>query len=342
MNILIDIGHPGHVHYFRRLIHYLTSHGHKVVVTARNRDIIFKLLDYYNIPYISRGKGSNSKLGKLLYVIKADIILLYVFIKNRIDLSISFSTGYPAHIGWILRKIVISLNDTEHTNKIHKVFAYPFSSVIITPHVFYENLGMKHLYFRGFMEGFYLHSSYFNPDNSVFNFLMLKDNEKFVLLRFISWNAFHDTKVKGLHNNFKTKLVNLLIDNGYKVFISAENDEIPVDLIQYKLPTPLHLIHSVLNYAEFIISESGTMASEAAYLGTTVIYTNPLPLMGYLIEEKSYGLLYQELEQKAIIGKVKYLINTKNLKYSGKEKAARMKSDHIDATEFLGTLVCNY
>jgi len=341
MRILIDIGHPGHVHYFRRLIKNLMNQGHNVYITARNRDIIFDLLTYYNIPFYSRGKGSNSKLGKFFYLIKADFILLYYFLRKRIDLSISFSTGYPSHIGWLLCKPTISLNDTEHTNKIHKKFVYPFSSLIITPNVFYENLGIKHLIFKGFMEGFYLYSNYFNPGEEVLDILNIKENEKFIILRFVSWNAHHDSKKKGLKTNFKIRLVRFLEQFGYKIFISSENNCLPNELVSYKLPTPIHLIHSVLYFAEFVISESGTMASESAYLGTHVIYTNPLPLMGYLREEKSYGLLFHELEDSSILKRTNELIKTNNLKKTGRDKARRMKINHIDSTEFLSSIINN-
>ena len=51
MKILIDIGHPGHVHYFKNLIIGLQDNNHQVIVTARNRGIIFSLLKKNNIKF---------------------------------------------------------------------------------------------------------------------------------------------------------------------------------------------------------------------------------------------------------------------------------------------------
>lgn len=335
MRILIDIGHPGHVHYFRNLIWLLKSNGHSVTVVARNRDIIFKLLDHYGLEYISRGRGSNSRIGKLIYTVMADFIMLAVFIKNKIQISISFSTGYPSQVGWLLRKYSIALNDTEHTNRIHERFVYPFCNTIITSTSFYDDLGDKQIRFEGFMEGLYLNDNYFKPDNSIFSYLKISPDQKFVLLRFITWHAHHDSGQHGLSDSEKINIVDYLLRKGYHVFISAEEGKVPQEVAKYIISVPVHLIHSVLYYSEFFVSESGTMASEAAYLGNHVIYTNPLPLMGYLRESEKYELLYWCLSSKQIFEKLEELVSMANIKLVGKEKASSMRSKHIDSTMFL-------
>jgi uncharacterized protein len=44
MKIFIDIGHPAHVHYFKNFIAVVQKNGHKVLVTARDRECIHQLL----------------------------------------------------------------------------------------------------------------------------------------------------------------------------------------------------------------------------------------------------------------------------------------------------------
>ena len=39
MKILIDIGHPAHVHLFKNLIGNLRKDGHEVIITARDKEI---------------------------------------------------------------------------------------------------------------------------------------------------------------------------------------------------------------------------------------------------------------------------------------------------------------
>ena len=68
MKILIDIGHPAHVHYFRNFIKIMKSRGHKLLVVARDREVVYDLLNYYSIEFISRGKGNDTRFGKIIYM----------------------------------------------------------------------------------------------------------------------------------------------------------------------------------------------------------------------------------------------------------------------------------
>jgi predicted glycosyltransferase len=83
----------------------------------------------------------------------------------------------------------------------------------------------------------------------------------------------------------KKQLINLLEKLGYKVFISDECEKAESKFNKYSIKIPSEYIHDVLYYADLFVSESGTMASETAILGTPVVYVNSLPLMGYLQEE---------------------------------------------------------
>lgn len=110
-----------------------------------------------------------------------------------------------------------------------KLYA-PFTKVIFTPDCFYENIGKNQLRFKGYMELFYLHPSRFKPNR---NFNEIIKKEKVVLLRFVSWEVFHNIGQKGLSSEEKIKLTKL-ISKKYDVFISSES-ELPSELEQYKL-----------------------------------------------------------------------------------------------------------
>ena len=55
VRIAVDISHPSHAHYFRRLIHDLRDEGHEFLVSARETGEVFVLLEAFEIPYVSRG-----------------------------------------------------------------------------------------------------------------------------------------------------------------------------------------------------------------------------------------------------------------------------------------------
>jgi len=67
MKILLDIGHPAHVHYFKNFIKIMEDKGHQFLITSRNKEIEHHLLKQYKIAFKSRGKGKNSLIGKAIH-----------------------------------------------------------------------------------------------------------------------------------------------------------------------------------------------------------------------------------------------------------------------------------
>jgi len=67
MKILIDIGHPAHVHYFKNFIRIMQTNGSRFMITSRNKEIAHYLLKKHNIPFLDRGKGRRSVIGKAIY-----------------------------------------------------------------------------------------------------------------------------------------------------------------------------------------------------------------------------------------------------------------------------------
>ena len=88
MKILIDIGHPAHLHYYRNFIKLMQDKGHDFVIIARDKEVIFRLLKFYKIDFLSRGRGGNGILGKVLYFVKAIYIIRHQAKKQKADLLI--------------------------------------------------------------------------------------------------------------------------------------------------------------------------------------------------------------------------------------------------------------
>ena len=49
MKILVDIGHPAHVHYFKNFIYEMSKRKHKFLVVARNKEVSIELLNAFKI-----------------------------------------------------------------------------------------------------------------------------------------------------------------------------------------------------------------------------------------------------------------------------------------------------
>ena len=340
MKILIDIGHPGHVHYFKNAIKYWEAKGHTVFITARDKGVIKALLQSYGLPFVNRGRGKDSKLGKLLYMLKADVQLFSVALKFKVDIFLSFSSPYAAQVAFLLGKPHIALNDTEHTDKTHSRFTYPFSSFILTPQSYQNKISNKQIRFDNIVEGLYLHKNYFTPNSSVLTLLNLDSYSEFVLLRFVSWNAHHDYGQSGINLETKRALVKLL-SKKYKLLISSEG-VLDDEFKPYQISIPPEKMHDVLSYASLFIGESGTMASESAFLGTPAVYINSLPLMCYLKLEQEAGILKHFPSSLGVVDYVKQIIQDDELKEKAAKKTAIMKKEFIDPTAFLTWFIENY
>lgn len=273
MKILIDIGHPAHVHYFRNLINTSKENGYEFVVVARDKEVSQELLRAYEIPFISRGKGASSRLGKFLYMIYANWIVWRIAIKEKPDLFLSVVSPYAAQVSCLVNKPHIALDDTEHATFARK-FYLPFSRNVITPVCFTLDLGEKQIRINSFFELFYLHPSRFVINNKTIDDLSFITQQRFAILRFVSWGASHDYGQKGIDMETKLSIINRL-NKTHKIVISSEG-ELPEELEKYRLKIRPEQIHYVINCADMYIGEGATMASEAAMLGTPAIYFNSL------------------------------------------------------------------
>jgi len=339
MKILIDIGHPGHVHYFRNFIKEMERRGNEFLIIARDKEVTFKLLDFYEIPYKQRGKGGKGFIGKLLYILIADFRILRYAIRFKPDIFLSFSSTYAGHVAFILNKPHVVFDDTEHA-KLEHIMYKPFAKSIITPSCFYKKLGQKQIFFNGYMELCYLHKKRFTPCIDIFDLLQISKNEKYIIVRFVAWEAGHDIGQHGLNYRSKIKLVNEL-NNYARVFISSES-ELPEELEKFRISIPPQKLHDALSFCYLYIGEGGTTASEAAILGIPALYINSLPLMGYLNDEKNAGLLFHLNNPEEILDKAIEILKTQNSKEIFYDKSQIFLIDKIDVTAFMVWFFENY
>ncbi len=339
MKILIDIGHPGHVHYFRNFIKGMEERNHEFLVIARDKEVTFKLLEFYKIKFTSRGKGGKGFIGKLFYILVADFRIFKEAIKFRPALLLSFSSTYCGHVAFLINKPHIVFDDTEHATLEHFMYK-PFAKVIITPSCFYKNLGQKQIFFNGYMELCYLHPNQFVPDPDVLDLLRVLRNEKYIIVRFVSWEASHDVGQQGLDFTTKLRIVNEL-SNYARVFISSEST-LPEELEKFRVSVPPERLHDALSFSSLYLGEGGTTASEAAILGIPAIYINSLPLMGYLKEEQDAGLLFHLDKTEEILSKAIEILQKHDAKEFFIEKSQKLLKDKIDVTEFMIWFIENY
>jgi uncharacterized protein len=340
MRIFIDIGHPAHVHYFRNFIELMKAKGHEFFVSARNRSMIHYLLDHYQIQYFDRGKGRNGIIGKLFYMLIADIRLFKMALRFKPDIYLSFASPYLAQVSWLLHKPHIVIDDTEHARFNHMLYK-PFSKVFLNPVSFRKDFGIRQIFFNSFVELFYLFPKYFTPNPDVLKILGLTPDSKFALLRFVSWEANHDIGHSGLDLVNKKRLITLLLEKEYKVFISSETDKNDLFFKPYLLKMAPELIHDLMAYSTLLVTEGATMASECAMMGTPAIYVNSLDAGSLRDLEDKYHLIFGFRSSEGVIEKVNELLSLINLRKIFQERRQKILDEKIDLTAFLVWFVEN-
>jgi len=339
MKIMLDINHPAQVHYFKNIIWDLTKKGHEFLIVARDKEVTIELLQSYNFKFINRGKGRYTILGKLVYMIKADVLLYKHAQTFHPDLFLSFGSMYAAQVSFLLRKPHIALDDTEHAH-FQQLLTNPFSSIILTPSCFVTDFGKKQIRFDGYMELFYLHKRYFTPSSEIINLLGLKQNDNYAILRFVSWTASHDVGQSGLDYKTKIDLINFL-SRKMRVYISSER-ELPDEFKKYQIMIPPERMHDALAFATLFIGEGATMASECAMLGTPAIYINSLEVGYCNEEEKKYGMIYNFRSSQGVLEKAKELISLSDIKAEFQKRRQKMLAEKIDSTAFLIWFIENF
>lgn len=339
MKILIDIGHPAHVHYYKNFIKIMEQKGHEFIVIARDRECIHDLLRSEGIIFITRGSGATTIPGKVLYAIRADLKILFESLRFRPDLFLSHGSHYASHIAHFLKKKCICTGDSDHI-RINAKLLIPLINSLLTPSSYKLNYGDKHIFYNSYTELLYLHPAYFIPNNNVLEQLGISKKEDYFIVRFISWNAFHDTGQNIIGVATKIEIVKTLSRYG-KVLISSEG-ALPQELSGFIHEFPSDQFHNLLAGAKLVVSEGATTASEAAVLGTPVIYMNPLKVSYCTEQEEKYSLTYNFHNEIGLMEKLEDILQTSELKKVHEKRRARMLEEKIDATKFLIWFVENY
>ena len=339
MKILIDIGHPAHVHFLKNFIWKMQMRGHKIYINTVDKDVTIDLLNKYNFRYEVYGKSANNLFGYANLLIKGDLKTYKTQRKYDIDLIVGIGNIFGAHVSKITKAKSITFTDTEHA-KLNNMITTPFANVVLTPSCFKKDLGKKQIRYNGYHELAYLHPNYFTPNPEVLNELGLRENDTFIILRFVSWSATHDIGHHGIQN--KIEYVKELEKYG-RVLITSES-KLDDALDQYRIKTSPDKLHDLLYYANLYVGDGGTTAVEGAILGTPSIYVSSLiGTMGNFIElEEKYGLVLNYNDSDEALKKAIELVKNPNSKSDWGKKRKCLLRDKIDVTSFMVEFVENY
>lgn len=367
MNVLIQLAHPAHFHYYKNTITQLQKDGHTILIVITTKDILETLVkdagfDYINIMVKSH---KNTKLGYLYDMILRCIRILFLCFKHKIDL-LTGSTIEISLVGWLLRKpgINIGEDDAVVVQKYIKMVA-PFIDVRLTPIVCNDGILEPHsVHYPSNMELAYLHPNHFTPNKEIVEGYGIDTDKPYFILRFASLKAHHDDGIKGINTEIAQRLIDILSPHG-QIYITSER-ELEPQFEPYRIRiNPLDM-HHVMAFASIYIGDSQTMAAEAGVLGTPFVRFNDfVARIGYLRElediyQLGYGIHATPLTEESSIRRadgtlqpsgtdalysvVEQLVAmpTDERRALYAQRRAKMLSEKIDYAKFLTWFIENY
>lgn len=315
MKVWIDISNAPHVRFFKDVIKYLEAEGEDVIVTARQFGDIHKLLEMYDIDFISVGKHGVTLYDKLRESTQRVYNLVDIIHGEGVDVALSKHSIELPRITFGLGIPSLYVLDNEHALAANKL-TLPLCDRIITPDIIDFWKLMKYgadpntiVPYNGTSE--LMHFKSFVYNDNVFDDLNLDLNhQKTILMRpEPSLASYLDADCrKSVLSPIVDELknvANILILPRFKeqaeIFEGIENVHIlkpPVDT------------SSIIKKSDLVIGAGGTMNREAAILQTPVISCYPgetLSVDQYYINK---GLMYRSIDPEEVIYKaLEFIVN---------------------------------
>jgi len=334
MRFVIDVLHPIDAHLFHYFIDRLRGRGHEFMVTSRHKECAVDLLDAFGISHhilSSRRQGLVGKASELAVRTAKFLKLARPFDP---DYMLSMTGPVIAAASPFLRARTLVVHDNEVPRLINRAIAR-LSDAYMVPRGFTDDVGSSQVRFEGYSQLAYLHPNVFTPDMDVVRKHGLIADSPLYVVRFVEMDAYHDVGERGFSYAAKVELIRRLATKGRVVITSEE--ALPEEFQKYQLAIPFEDVHHVLAYADLLIGESCTMASEAAVLGTHALWI-ARTWRGVINDmSQRYGLVhhFSDDQADAAIARAEELIARPDLKADARTRADRLLSENVDLTQWL-------
>jgi len=345
VKLAVFVDTPAQVHFYKNIVAELEGDGNQVFILARDCRETMDLLNELEIPFFLFSGPLDSSSGRNMSLPR-DVVNAFRYLKGKkIDLTTGWGT-YCTFTARLLKVPDITFNDSECTTNAARYamlnLTYQFTDVFVTPSSFQQDLGSKHLKMESYKELAYLHPNYYTPDPSVFGLLGISRSHDYSVLRFGSVDCSH--LGMRLPDADKIALVRGLGAYG-EVFISSEAD-VPKQIRDHVLNVPNNRIHDVLYYASLFITDTHTMATEAALLGTPTIRSNAFGGAcgaGVFTElEHEFQLLFNLNTAAEVEAKAVQLIQDPYTKENWKKRRDRLLERKLDMVALMVSLIEGY
>ncbi len=326
------MGHPAHVHLFRNACKILKDKGWGVFIQAREKEVTRQLLSGYGLDYFP-GSVKRSGISVCWELLEWFKIARRIIKQEKIDITVSIGSPAMAWAAKISGIPHLAFNDTE-ISVTQRLLYSPATSKIFTPACLKKSFGRKQVRYYGTHDLAYLRPEYFQPDKNILEQLGVEEGEKYIILRFVSWQASHDLIHRKTESDFKVQMAQK-VSKFCKLFISDESS-LPAQLEPYRLKNiSSDKLHDAMAFAYAVIGDGSTTLTEAAVLGVPALYISSLAnSLGVIDFYKKYGLLEAvQSPAEAMLALEDLLDETKQSKREDLRTA--MLNETIDVTSYI-------
>ncbi len=343
LNILVELGHPAHVHFFRHPIQIWRNQGHRVLIITRDKEITHALLNEIGLEYLSISKQKMHVWSQAIELLIRWGKIFFLIKRQKIDVAISISgisTALPTRLAGI---VSITDTDTEDAGLSNKI-AFPFSDVVLTPTTFLCQSEVKNIVtYNSFHELAYLHPNRFTPDKRYLHEFQLEENEQFLFIRLVKWKAVHDIYESGISEEHLKEIIQFFTRKQYKVLVSSERT-LSTEFEPYLVKGNFSHIFHVMAFSSGYIGESPTMAVETAILGKPAVLINSrVKHLGNMIElHEKYGLLCNFEQYEAAVDFIQQDFFSEELQQKVNAGRKQLLEDKIDISAWIAEFLVNY
>ena len=335
MSVLFDIGHPADFHMFNAVKNELGRRGFESHIMLRDKEVSFRLAEKTGVPFI---RGTRQRKGFLVGIEFFEWMFktFKEIKKNKIKLVVSSGNPQSSVASWLRGIPHIVFNDTE-TVKVGRFIYCLFAKKIYSSEAILKSYGPKHVFYKGLHELAYLDPRRFTPNPEVLEKLGIGKDEKYAIVRFVSWVATHDAGCNRMNKKEQEQLVGILKSSGYRVFISSENPDVPESFKCDTFNIPPHLFHDALAFSSLVVGDGASTASEAALLGVPCLYISDFAdKLGYIKMLKERKLLEAEKDFATGTEVMKRLISeSQDFAELRKKNLAALLKESVDVAVFM-------
>ena len=336
MRVLVDIKHPAEAHFFGPLIKFLQSRKDSVLVTVHRKPAVEELLAAQGIEFrgissvlpgpwgIIASAGARSlKMVKLARAFRPHVMVA------RVGAEIGL-------VGRLLGIPSVSFDENEYAS-VQLAVTRLLATALCTGMGYEKALGAKQRRFNAPPQLAYTHPARFSPSTAGLRFDGFDPRRPYVVLRLSDWNALHDVGRRGMSEEDALRLAERL--SPCARVLMTRRGGLPPRLRRYGHGVPTHRNLDLLAFASLYIGEGGSMAAEAACLGTPVIWASPIKC-GYLnVLTERYGLVEQMTDIEEIGARAEAWLLDRDVRERAAEGHRRLLADAEDPLDFMVNVI---